>query len=282
MKYIVQMSGGAASYVAGRLIVEEVGSENVIHLFADVKDEDPDLYRFLNDIERRMNMPIVRIAEGRTPWQVFEDEGMIGNSRADPCSRILKRELLAKWMAAHYTPETAVIVIGYDRNEDHRFKPLQERYAPWRVRAPLIEQDLFKEFVLDRVRADGLEPPRLYRMGFQHNNCGGSCIKQGQAGWALLLDMLPERYAEVEAKEEAFRQRTGKDVSILRDRTDGMTKPLTLRALRERREKSPQMIDWLDWGACQCMESVEVIDDAAKAVGHENSDGETDGPSDPV
>ena len=48
------------------------------------------------------------------------------------------------------------------------------------------------------------------------------------------------------------RAELGKDVSILRDRTDGTLKPLTLRAFRERIERQPSMFDADDWGACGC------------------------------
>src|SRR5947209_2385153 len=90
----VQVSGGAASYVAAKLSLEELGRDGTVLLFADTKIEDGDLYRFLGDIERRLNHPIIRLSEGRDPWQVFFDERMMGNSQADPCSRVLKRQLL--------------------------------------------------------------------------------------------------------------------------------------------------------------------------------------------
>ena len=254
-RYVVQLSGGAASYIAARLIIDECGPSGVTLLFADTKIEDPDLYRFLRDVERRLNIPITRIAEGRTPWEVFFDERMIGNSRIDPCSKILKRKILRKWLKENAPPDDFTVVIGYDANEEHRFGPLQERYKPWRVRAPLIERGLFKERVLSMVEADGLKLPALYAIGFQHNNCGGRCIKGGQAQWALLLDHFPERYAEDERNEEEFRRRTGKDVSILKDRRGGKTRPLTLRQFREWRETEPSLIDWQEWGGCGCLET---------------------------
>lgn len=251
---IVQFSGGAASYVAARLMVEEYGPENVVLLFADTLIEDEDLYRFNGDVQRRLNIGITRISDGRTPWDVFDEEGMIGNTRADLCSRILKRELLWGWLEENANPETDAVVIGFDANEEHRFLPLAKSRQPWKVRAPLIERGIFKETAIKMLEADGLTLPRLYRMGFPHNNCGGFCIKAGHASFALLLDFLPERYAEHEAREDAFRQRTGKDVSVMRDRSgDETTKPLTMRKFRERRQKQPGLIDWQDYGGCNCM-----------------------------
>src|SRR6266404_5549201 len=114
MKYLLQYSGGICSFWAGVRAVAKYGKENVIWLFADVLMEDKDLYRFNLDAERVMGVIITRLCEGRNPWQVFRDEHMIGNTRADMCSRILKRELLRKHIFEHYKPGEATILFGMD------------------------------------------------------------------------------------------------------------------------------------------------------------------------
>lgn len=257
----VQFSGGAASYVAAKLILDEMGHDGVALIFADTKIEDEDLYRFISDAEKRLNHPVIRIAEGRDPWEVFFDERFMGNSRVDPCSKILKRKLLDKWRAANCA-EDCTLIIGYDATEDFRFQPLKARMAPVKVRAPLLEQGIWKEQVYAKVEADGLVLPRLYKMGFSHNNCGGFCVKAGQASFAMLLENLPERYAAHEAKEEAFRKFIGKDVSIMTDRRGGVKKPLTMRAFRERHQRQPMLTDLSDVGGCMCME--EPLPEAAE------------------
>jgi hypothetical protein len=264
----VQFSGGAASYVAAKLILEEFGHDGVALIFADTLIEDEDLYRFLKDAEETLQHPIIRISEGRDPWTVFFDERMMGNSRVDPCSKILKRKLLDRWRVENCTPD-CTLVIGYDASEDFRFQPLKARMAPVNVRAPLLEQGVWKEQAYARVEADGLRLPRLYKMGFPHNNCGGFCVKAGHGSFALLLENLPARYAEHEAKEEEFRKFIGKDVSIMRDRRGGVSKPLTMRALRERIEADPNSIDRSDVGGCTCMEepdATDVLDDDAPGI----------------
>lgn len=253
----VQFSGGAASYVAAKLILDEYGHDGVALIFADTLMEDWDLYRFLDDAERRLNHPVICIAEGRDPWQVFFDERMMGNSRVDPCSKILKRKLLERWRAENCTDD-CTLVIGYDATEDFRFQPFKARMVPIKARAPLLERGIWKEQVYGIVEADGLRLPRLYGMGFAHNNCGGFCVKAGQASFALLLENLPARYAEHEAKEEAFRKMIGRDVSIMRDRRSGVSKPLTMREFRERHERQPMLVDRSDVGGCTCMEEPSV------------------------
>lgn len=221
--YVVQISGGAGSYFAARRTLETHGKENVTLLFADTRMEDEDLYRFLDDCEADLDHPITRITEGRDPWEVFEDVKFIGNTRIDPCSKILKRDFLREWVEANRPdPDDTVLVIGIDWTEQHRFEQAKPRFEPYKLEAPLCEPPYMdKQEMLDGIRERGIEVPRLYDMGFQHNNCGGFCIKAGQANFKLLLEKMPERFDYHAAKEQEMRKNLGKDVSILRDRTLG-------------------------------------------------------------
>src|SRR3990167_6192992 len=120
---------------------------------------------------------------------------------------------------------------------EHRLVRAWPRGAPYKCFAPLIEPPfLSKNQIREMAKEAGLTEPRLYAMGFPHNNCGGFCIKAGQAHFKLLLEKLPERYAEHEAEERAFRERENKDVAILRDRRGGSVRPLTLEEFRLRVE----------------------------------------------
>jgi hypothetical protein len=110
------------------------------------------------------------------------------------------------------------------------------------------------------MEREGVTPPRLYGMGFHHNNCGGFCVKGGQAQFATLLREMPERYAYHERKEQELRDHLDADVAIMKDRRGGTTKPLTMRAFRERLEQQPSLFDEDEWGACGCF---DTLDEAA-------------------
>jgi hypothetical protein len=105
--------------------------------------------------------------------------------------------------------------------------------------------------MFEDLKKEGILAPRLYAQGFPHNNCGGFCVKAGQAHFAHLLRVNPERYAYHEAKEQEFIQMIGKDVSIMKDRTGGTTKTLTMMELRERIEQQSEF-DSFEWGGCGC------------------------------
>ena len=253
MKHVVMFSGGVGSWAAAKRVAERHGTENLTLLFADTMMEDEDLYRFLDEAAANVGGALVRIADGRTPWQVFEDEKFIGTNRVDPCSKHLKRKILDVWRNKNCNVNDTTIYVGIDWSEIHRLKRLQKYVAPWRYEAPMCEKPcLTKEGMLSWLRREGITPPRLYAMGFPHNNCGGFCVKAGVGHFTHLLKTMPERYAFHEQQEQKLRAIVG-DHSILRDRRGGETKPLTLKELRERIEANDcGQLDLLEWGGCGC------------------------------
>lgn len=252
MRHVVMFSGGIGSWRAAQRVKTANPSDDVVLLFADTRMEDADRYRFLHESAAALHVEVVTVADGRTPWEVFESVRFLGNTRVDPCSRILKREILRDWLTANCDPDDAAVYLGIDWTEINRMTRAARFWEPWTCTAPLCDPPYeTRADALSALRALGVEPPRLYALGFPHNNCGGFCVKAGQAQFRLLYQQLPDRYREHEAQEERLRQHLGKDVSILRDRTGGPVKPLTLRAFRERLD-TDGTCDTFDWGGCSC------------------------------
>ena len=249
--HVVFFSGGMSSYCLAKRVVERYGAGNVRLLFTDTLIEDEDLYRFLGEASESLGAELVHVKEGRTPWEVFRDVRMLGNSRVDPCSRVLKREPAQRWIKDNYPdPESVLLWIGMNWDEEHRLVRSKKYWEPYEVGSLLLEDPLLdQKTMMDVLRGDGIEPPRLYDLGFPHNNCGGGCIKAGHAHFRHLLRALPEVFDEWESEEEAMRQFLDRNVSILRDRTGGTSRPMTLKELREREDGQ---LDLFDWGGCGC------------------------------
>ncbi|MEU9925102.1 phosphoadenosine phosphosulfate reductase family protein [Streptomyces griseoluteus] len=269
-KHVVMWSGGITSWATARHVIREHGTANTVLLFADTNAEDETLYEFNEAASAQLGVPITRVADPqeRDPWQVFEDKRWLGNARIAQCSHILKQEPCRRWLTANTDPADTVLYVGIDWSETHRIPANQAGWAPWTVKYPLTEPPFHdKDELRAEARAAGLPDPRLYQLGFAHNNCGATCVKGGQAQWARLLEVFPERYAKVEAFEQRMRDKLGKDVSILRSRAGGTTKTLTLATLRERIESRKRehpdlfsvldaepddVIDTQDVGGCGC------------------------------
>lgn len=260
MKHLVQFSTGVASAEVAWRLVDQHGPADVILLSADTLVEDPDNWRFAWEVVARLGCEWEVIADGRTPMQAGRDARVVPNNRMAVCSRILKRELLRRHIDERYSPGETVIYLGFDWTEHHRVEAAQKHWAPWTVECPLTQPPyLWKPQLLDLFRERGIEPPRMYGYGFQHANCGGACVRGGQAQWSLLLQVNRSRYLEWEGEEETSRELLGKDVSILRDRTGGTTRPLSLKEFREGLEVQPSMFDVDDWGACGCLMPEEGV-----------------------
>lgn len=258
-QHVVMWSGGITSWATARWVISRYGADNVTLLFADTNAEDEDLHRFNAEASAQLGLPITRVADPteRDPWQVFEDKQWIGNTRIAQCSHALKQDPCRVWLAVNTDPADTVVYVGIDWTEPHRLPAIIAGWAPWTVDAPLTRPPYAdKTMLLAELEALGIRRPRLYSLGFEHNNCGGACVKGGQAQWLRLLEVFPDRYAKAEAHEDRMRAKLGKDVSILRDRTGGTTKPLTLAALRRRAEAEqagqPSLLDRFDWGGCGC------------------------------
>lgn len=265
-KHVVTFSGGVTSWKAAKRVAERFGTKNLILLFADTRKEDPDSYRFIVEAAWNIGAPLQVIADGRTPMQVMKDEKFLANSRYDVCSRILKRELIDRWLTENCDRATTAVYGGIDWTEEHRYTRLRDFRLKqgWYYYAPLCEAphvwkaDLLKELPeVHRIR-----PPRMYELGFGHNNCGGECVKAGQGHMDRLRRTLPERYRNFENDEQELIRITGKPVSILTDRSgDGKKKPLTLKDFRIRVEGGAQ-VDAFEEGGCGCASDVsdEEID----------------------
>lgn len=258
MKHIIFYSGGLGSWMTAKRVIERYGKENVILLFTDTKMEDEDLYRFLNDTEKDFGIQITRIADGRNPWQVFKDVRWLGNSRLAQCSHILKQKTAEKWIKKSFHPNECILYLGIDWTEIHRTKAPKKNWHPYQVEFPMCEEPyLDKEDMKRELKKTGIELPRLYKLGFVHNNCSGICVRGGQGHWIHLLQTIPERYMEAEQMEQEMRDYLGKDVSILTRIRNGKKENLTLKQLREEYELKPEQIDLFDIGGCGCFVTYE-------------------------
>jgi hypothetical protein len=256
-------SSGAGSAIAAKRVAERHGVEHLTLLFADVNGEHGDNYRFLREAAAWVGGELVVLDNGgKTIWQVFSEVRLLGNHRIDPCSRVLKREPLRRWLEKERSPADTVVHLGFDWTESHRLDRARPHWEPWTVEAPLCwERPLDKAQALDMLRDAGILPPWLTRMGFPHANCGGGCVKAGIKHFRRLLDVAPAEYAWWEWNEERLRQQLG-DVAILTDRSGGRSgadrRPMSLRELRERNVTGPSLFDEDDWGGCNCFTPVEV------------------------
>jgi len=233
---IAALSGGIMSFYAAYLSVQKYGKENVLLYFNDTGWEHSDLHRFLSDISNYLDKEIIVDKDGRTPEQVFLDERFLGNNRVPVCSRILKAERLQ-----NYYKNGDNLIFGIGLEEKRRVQRIVSAYQVVYAKTgkfctlefPLAENKITRSQIKEWFWNTGIRVPKLYYLGFDHNNCSGGCVRQGKKQWLHLLEWLPEVYKERELFEERFRQRFG-DYSFLKD--------ITLKQLRENYEKKEKVV----------------------------------------
>jgi hypothetical protein len=266
LKHVVMFSGGIGSWAAAKRVAAQHGTDDLYLVFSDVKGnnlnphvgEDEDTYRFIQDAAANVGGELVHLSDGRDIWEVFKEKRFLGNSRLANCSHELKQKPAREWLEANCSPEETVVYVGIDWTEMHRLPAVERNYLPYVAKAPLCEPPfLDKQGMIDWARSEGLQTPRLYDLGFAHNNCGGGCVRAGQAQFKKLLELMPERYGEWEKQERQMQEFLGRPVTILSETVNGEKRPLSLAALRERAESQPALIDLLDIGGCGCFVSDE-------------------------
>jgi hypothetical protein len=259
MKHIVFYSGGIGSWMTAKRVIEKEGKENVGLLFTDTLIEDEDLYRFLDETAKDFDVPLTHISEGRTPWEIFKDVRWLGNSRLAQCSHILKQKTAEKWIKEHFKENECVLYLGIDWTEEHRTKAPKKNWSPYQVEFPMIEPPyLSKKDMLSELKKRGITAPRLYELGFSHNNCSGMCVRGGQGHFIHLLQQFPDRYKWMEGYEKEMQEYLGQEVTILKRTIKGVQENLTLQQLREEFETdNKDQIDLFDVGGCGCFVNYE-------------------------
>lgn len=239
-RYHISFSGGLGSAVSA-LAAHEAGLDFTL-IFADTLIEDQDLYRFVEDVSDRVSVPVTYLRDGRTPWGVFRDVRYHENSRIAHCSQVLKTDQVRAWLGANAQPEEP-LVLGMDMSEQDRIDRAQARWAPRPVVSLLTELGVWRGQYDDWLARYSLRKPRLYDLGFPHNNCGGFCVRAGLGQHRKLLRVFPERYEWHEKQQAALIRDVPTARPHLRETSDGDTAYLTLAELRRRAEMQPGLFD---------------------------------------
>lgn len=255
MNYVNSISTGVASSVSADRSIARYGRDANILWVSDVRWEDEDNWRFMDECIARWGGVLVTYADGRNPLQVAEDKSIIPNQRIAPCSLELKIKPFVAFLKT--IPKPVTVHLGLDWKETHRMARPKANYEAIEgvtVDYPLMWKPLEYRPYQEVVRDWGIEPPRMYAAGFSHANCGGRCVKQGVGDWNRLRLWNYARFAEVRDWEQAQRAKGGARTTyaICRDMTGGEVKPLTLLEIEKRAQPSDDQPSQDDMFACMC------------------------------
>lgn len=154
------------------------------------------------------------------------------------------------------------VVLGMDIIQDcDRLFRAEMYWKPFNVWFPLAEKPYVNKIdIIEALQKHQVNAPRLYAEGFEHNNCGGFCVKAGMGQMAHLYKRIPERFLYHEQKEQEFQEFIGEEVTILSQTTKGVRRNLSLRELRMRIDDGEDF-SFSKGMACACLNPVSVDED---------------------
>ena len=186
-RIISWFSAGAASAVATKLINADVIA------YCDTGSEDEDNARFYVDCQKWFGRPITRLKNERyrDTWDLWEKRAYLSGVKGAPCTKALKVE---PRLAFQQPDDTHVFGYTADGPDIKRAMQLRETYPDLHVRYPLIARGLTKAACLELLRKAGIQPPRVYAMGFPNANCI-PCVKATSPNyWALVRKEFPQKF----------------------------------------------------------------------------------------
>ncbi len=215
MLHVVQFSGGAASAVVAKMVVDQFGKDHTVLLHHDTKSEDPDTYRFIDDVSNYLDVPITDRSDGRDLWQLINDNKCLPSHFIPFCTRILKTEQGAKYFKG--LDADAIDYVQYNGFGPDEWRRIQRATLRCESLGRKVESPLYKSNITDpkSIICDqwGIKLPNAYKH-LKHNNCI-PCFKAGKKStWYKYWRHYPEQFWRAVAAEEKIEKFVYQDKSL--------------------------------------------------------------------
>ncbi len=174
---VVWFSCGAASAVAAKLTLDQYGDSCDVRIVNNpIKEEDEDNTRFLLNVEEWLGVTIEYAKNNKYPScsavDVWDKRQFMSHRNGAPCTLELKKTARYQFEADN---DIDWHVLGFTLEERDRFCKFKKKERvntlPILIDAGLTKADCYK--ILQEA---GVEPPRIYKMGYPNANCIG-CVK---------------------------------------------------------------------------------------------------------
>lgn len=188
MRHVVWFSCGAASTITARIVLKD--HPDAILVYCDTGSEHPDNARFVADVEKwlRVKVVVLKYEKYADHFDVIEKTRYINGPNGARCTVELKKRLRFDFQQVG-----DVQYFGYTVDEKHRAARLTEAYPEINAKFPLISNGLDKEQCIGLLWKWNIELPKMYRLGFNNNNCIG-CVKGGMGYWNKIRREFPEQF----------------------------------------------------------------------------------------
>ncbi len=199
MRHIVWFSCGAASTITARIVLKNYPDAMLV--YCDTGSEHPDNARYIADVEKWLRLKVVVLKSERYAdhFDVIEKTRYINGPNGARCTVELKKR-----MRFDFQQPDDIQYFGYTVEEKHRAERLKEAYPEINAEFPLISNGLDKEQCVGLLWRWNIEPPMMYRLGFNNNNCIG-CVKGGMGYWNKIRREFPEKFERMAKLEREIK-----------------------------------------------------------------------------
>ena len=194
----VWVSAGAASAIAAKLTLAKYPSYEVALVRCIVKNEHPDNDRFVADLEKWLDRPVINIAskDFADCWEVWEKRRYLAGHAGAPCTLEMKK---APRQIFERDWDPRLQVFGFTVEERERAKKFAANNPEVRMANVLIDAGLSKSDCMGMLDRAGIALPVMYGLGFQNNNCRGCVKASGRGYWSLVRKEFPAEFARMAA-----------------------------------------------------------------------------------
>jgi hypothetical protein len=209
---IVFFSGGLSSFAVANHLKLNYPEDNVLLYFTDTRWEDEDLYRFIDEVSDKLQLPLLKHSEGIDPVRLMIKSHALFSNRFGECSKILKMRVAKRFIKKGRKPpfedwynkqylksdnfrDNPVLYFGIAFGELHRLAPIKANWQPFEVEFPLAKNFYDYDKLLEQYK---IAKPGLYLKGFAHNNCKARCVKAGVGHYKTLYNTDRPTFDEIE------------------------------------------------------------------------------------
>lgn len=195
-------SCGATSAVACKKALQLY--EDVHIFYIETSSGHPDNERFLKACEQwfGQRIEVWHSNKYKDVDDVLLRKAYINGPYGAACTMLLKKEVRYKIQDTLGIWDGQVWGFDFCKREINRAIRFKEQNPDTKPLYPLIELGITKEDALGILWKAGIEIPKMYRLGYDNNNCIG-CVKGGIGYWNKIRHDFPDRFqrmAEIERK----------------------------------------------------------------------------------
>lgn len=188
----VWFSCGAASAIAAAETLRLYGDVCEVRIVNNpVVEEDPDNFRFLQDVSAWLGCEIEQAVNEEYPdasaVTVWNARKFMSAPHGAPCTQELKKRARQQW------EERSPVdwhVLGFTADEEHRLRMFRLTERP-NTLGVLVDQGITKADCFVRLQRAGIARPGIYERGYPNANCIGCVKATSPTYWNLVRRVDP-------------------------------------------------------------------------------------------